>query len=152
METTVVKAPASVEMKRVFQAPVALVYQAWVEPEIMNRWFHPNQEMTSVCSAEVQVGGRYEVQMHAKEGGPYTVIGVYEEIVPEEKLVFTWRWQHDEGEEPNEETLVTVHFRAVDAGQTEITLRHERFGSDEERDSHTWGWQETFERLGEALI
>ena len=26
-----------------------------------------------------------------------------------------------------------------------------RFGSDEERDSHTWGWQETFNRLGEAL-
>ena len=66
-------------------------------------------------------------------------------------MVFTWRWLHDEGEEPNEEALVTVLFRAVDDDQTEITLQHERFGSNEERDSHTWGWQETFNRLGEAL-
>lgn len=151
MEATVVKAPASVEVKRTFQAPVAQVYRAWTEPERMNAWFHPNREMNSVCFADVRVGGRYEVQMHPKEGGPFTVVGQYEEVVPEEKLVFTWRWQHDEGEELNEETLVTILFRAVDASQTEITLRHERFGSDEERDSHTWGWQETFDRLEESL-
>lgn len=151
MEATIVKAPASVEVKRVFQAPVAKVYRAWTEPEIMNAWFHPNKDMTSVCSADLRVGGRYEVRMIPEEGGPFVVGGVYEEIVPEEKLAFTWRWQHDEGEEPNEETLVTLFFRAIDAGQTEVTLRHERFGSDEERDNHTLGWQETFNRLEEAL-
>lgn len=151
MEATIVKAPASVELKRVFQAPVARVYRAWTEPKIMNVWFHPNREITSVCSADVRVGGRYEAQMHPEEGEPFIVAGQYQEIVPEEKLVFTWRWQHDEGEEPNEETLVTLLFRAVDAGQTEVTLLHERFGSDEERDSHTWGWQETFNRLAESL-
>ena len=151
MEATIVKAPASVEVKREFQAPLAQVYRAWTEPEIMNAWFHPNPEMTSVCSADVRVGGRYEVQMLPKEGGPFIVAGRYQEVVPREKLVFTWRWQHDEGEEPNEETLVTLLFRALDAGRTELTLRHERFGSDEERDSHTRGWQETFNRLGEVL-
>lgn len=151
MEATIVKAPASVEVKRVFRAPVAQVYRAWTEPEIMNAWFHPNKDMTSVCSADLRVGGRYEVRMISEEDGPFVVGGVYEEIVPEEKLAFTWRWQHDEGEEPNEETLVTLFFRAIDAGQTEVTLRHERFGSDEERDNHTLGWQETFNRLEEAL-
>lgn len=152
MEATIVKAPATVEVKRVFQAPVAQLYRAWTEPEMMNVWFHPNKEMTSVCSVDLRVGGRYEVRMIPEEGGPFIVFGIYEEIIPEEKLAFTWRWQHDEGEEPNEETLVTVYFRAIDAGQTELTLRHQRFGSDEERDSHTWGWQETFDRLGEALV
>ncbi len=151
MEATIVKAPASVEVKRVFQAPLARAYQAWTKPEIMNAWFHPNPEMTSVCSVDVRAGGQYEVQMHPKEGGPFIVVGQYQEVIPQEKLVFTWRWQHDEGEEPNEETLVTVLFQAVDADQTEITLRHERFGSNEERDSHTSGWQETFNRLGEIL-
>jgi uncharacterized protein YndB with AHSA1/START domain len=151
MKATIVKAPASVEVKRAFRAPVAQVYRAWTEPEIMNAWFHPNPEMTSLCSADVRVGGRYEVQMHPKEGKPFIVVGQYQEVVPERKLVFTWRWQHDEGEEPNEETLVTIFFRAIDGGQTEITLRHERFGSDEERDSHASGWLETFNRLGETL-
>lgn len=152
MEATIVKAPATVEVKRVFQAPVARVYRAWTDPEIMNAWFHPNKDMISVCSADLRVGGRYEVQMIPEEGGPFIVSGVYEEIIPKEKIAFTWRWQHDEGEEPNEETLVTVYFRIIDGGQTEVTLRHERFGSDEERDSHTLGWQETFDRLGEALV
>jgi uncharacterized protein YndB with AHSA1/START domain len=151
MEATIVKAPASVEVKRVFQAPVARVYQAWVEPAMMNNWFHPNLEMTSVCTVDLRVGGRYEVQMHPKEGDPFIVAGVYEEIVPKEKLAFTWQWRHDEGEQSNEETLVTVLFHDAGDGQTEITLRHERFGSDEERDSHTWGWQETLDRLGETL-
>lgn len=151
MEATVVKAPASVEVKRVFQAPISQVYRAWTEPAMMNVWFHPNPEMTSICSVDLRVGGRYEVQMHPKEGEPFIVVGQYEEIISEEKLVFTWRWQHDEGEAPNEETLVTLLFRAIDATQTELTLLHERFGSDDERDSHTWGWQETFNRLAEAL-
>lgn len=151
MESTIVKAPASVEVKRVFQAPVAQVYRAWTEPAMMNAWFHPNPEMTSVCSIDLRVGGRYEIQMHPKEGHPYVVLGVYQELIPEKKLVFTWRWQHDEGEAPNEETLVTVSFRSVRPDETEITLRHKRFGSDEERDSHTWGWQETFNRLDEIL-
>jgi uncharacterized protein YndB with AHSA1/START domain len=151
MEATIVKAPASVEVKRLFQAPLNQVYRAWTDPALMNIWFHPNPEMTSVCSVDLRVGGRYEVQMHPKEGDPFIVGGVYEEVIPEEKLAFTWRWLHDEGEEPNEETLVTVYFRAVDGGQTELTLLHERFGSVEERDSHTWGWQETFNRLEEAL-
>jgi uncharacterized protein YndB with AHSA1/START domain len=151
METTIVKAPALVEVKRVFQAPLALVYQAWTDPKMMNAWYHPNHEMTSVCTTAVRAGGRYEVQMHPKEGKPYIVAGRYQEVIPGEKLVFTWRWQHDEGEEPNEETLVTVQFRTIDTAQTEITLRHERFGSDEERDGHAWGWQETFDRLSETL-
>ena len=151
MEATIVKAPASVEVKRLFQAPLAQVYRAWTEPAMMNKWYHPNPEMSSVCSVDLRVGGRYEVQMHPKEGNPFIVAGVYEEIIPEEKLAFTWQWRHDEGEEPNEITLVTVLFRAVGADQTELTLRHERFGSDEERDSHTWGWQETLDRLSETL-
>ncbi len=151
MEATIIKAPGSVEVKRVFQAPLSQVYRAWTDPAQMNDWFHPSPEMTSVCSADLRVGGRYEIRMHAKEGGPFIVFGVYEAIIPEEKLAFTWRWTHDEGQEPNEETLVTVHFRAIDDGHTELTLLHERFGSDEERDSHTWGWQETFNRLGETL-
>ena len=144
------KAPASVKVKRLFQAPVTQIYRAWTEPAMMNQWFHPNPEMNSVCTVDLGVSGRDEVQMHPKEGDPFIVHGVYEEIIPKKRLTFTWQWRHDEGGEPNEETLVTGMFRAIDAAQTELTLLHERFGSDEERDSHTWGWQETLERLGET--
>lgn len=148
MDTELVKSENALEMKRVFAAPVALVYRAWTDPKVMNRWFHPGAEMVSLCSVDLQVEGRYEVRMQHPEGATYVVVGVYKQIVPEERLVFTWQWQ---AEEETEETLVTVTFRTVGANQTELTLLHERFGSEEERDGHAQGWEGTLEQLAAAV-
>lgn len=148
MDAQLVKSENALEMKRVFAAPVALVYRAWTDPQMMNRWFHPHPTMVSICSVDFQVEGQYEVRMKHPEGATYVVAGVYKQIVPDEKLVFTWQWQ---AEEETEETLVTVTFRAVGDNQTELTLLHERFGSEEERDSHAQGWEGTLEQLASAL-
>ncbi len=147
MEAHLVKSETSLEVKRVFQAPVAQVYKAWIEPEMLNAWFHPDPRMRSECTVDLQVGGRYEIQMQGGEGGPYTVGGVYREIIPEEKLAFTWRWQGEE----TAEMLITVTFRALGETTTELTLLHEQFPNDEERDGHAQGWQGTFEHLATVL-
>lgn len=155
MEAQLEKTATSLEVKRVFQAPKARVYQAWTDPEMMNKWLFPDAGMYAVCRVDLRVGGRYEVQMHppkvapdepAKE--PYIVAGVYQEIIPEEKLVFTWQWQ---GDEDNEETLITLSFRSLGDSETELTLLHERFGSEESRDNHAQGWEGTFNQLAIAL-
>jgi len=149
MEEELVRTESSLELKRVFQAPVALVYRAWTEPEMMDRWFHPDSRMSSSCSVDLRVGGRYEIQMRpGGDDGPHVVEGVYREVIPEEKLVFTWRWQ---GDEKGVETLVTVTFRPVGDGATELTLLHEQFQREEERESHAKGWQGTFEQLVKLL-
>ncbi len=147
MEAQIVKSETSLEVRRVFQAPVAEVYRAWVEPEMLDAWFHPDPRMRSVCSVDLRVGGRYEIQMHGGEGGPYNVGGFYREIIPEEKLVFTWRWQGED----TAEMLITVTFQALGETATEITLLHEQIPNQEERDSHAQGWQGTFEQLASAL-
>jgi uncharacterized protein YndB with AHSA1/START domain len=147
MEAQMVKSETSLEVKRVFHAPVAKVYRAWTEPEMLNAWFHPDARMRSECTVDLRVGGSYEIQMHGGEGGPFIVGGVYREIIPEVKLAFTWRWQGEE----TAEMLVTVTFRALDEKSTELTLLHEQFPNDEERDSHAQGWQGTFEQLATAL-
>lgn len=152
MEAQLEKTRTSLALKRVFQAPKARVYQAWTDPEMLNGWFYPEAGMQAVCQVDLRVGGRYEVRMHppegAPEGAPYVAAGVYREIIPEEKLVFTWQWQ---GDEANEETLITVRFRSINDNETELTLLHERFGSEESRDSHAQGWEGTFAQLEIAL-
>ena len=141
MEAQMVKMETAVEVKRTFQAPLSRVYKAWTDAEMMNHWFHPDGRMTSTCTVDLRVGGRYEVQMHGEK--TFTVGGVYKEIVPEEKLVFTWRWQGED----TAEMLITVLFNAVNDAETELTLIHEQFPNDEERDSHAQGWEGTLEQL-----
>ena len=148
MEAQLVKSETSLKMKRTFQAPLARLYQAWIEPEMMNKWFHPSEDMTSVCSVDLRIGGRYEIQMNSPKGTSFKVGGVYREIIPEKKLVFTWRWLAAESEE---EMLITLHFREVDEETSELTLVHEQFPNLEERDSHAGGWEGTFEQLAIAL-
>lgn len=148
MEAELVKRDTSLEMKRAFAVPLSLLYQAWTDPAMMNGWFHPNPQLTSVCIVDLRVGGRYEVQMHPPQGDPYIVAGVYREIIPDEKLVFTWQWQ---GDEEAVEMLITLMFRAVSDMRSELTLRHERFPNEEERDSHQTGWDGTFDQLAAVL-
>ncbi len=148
MEAQMVKTETALEMKRVFNAPVDRLFRAWTEPEIMSKWYFPGPNMHAVCTVDLRVGGRYEVQMQPKEGDPYIAIGVYKEIVPQEKLVFTWLWR---GEDASMESLVTLLFKPLGKGETELTLLHERFSSDEERDKHGEGWVGTLDQLELAL-
>ncbi len=148
MEAQLTQTATALTLTRVFAAPAARVYQAWTDPTQMNAWLHPNPAMTSRCTVDLQVGGRYEIQMLHPKGDRHVVGGRYEEIVPGEKLVFTWRWQ---GDPTDETTRVTILFRALGEAETELTLIHERFPDEESRDSHAAGWQGTFDRLAEHL-
>jgi len=144
MEAEMVKSETALEMKRVFKASAEQLFQAWTKPEMMNNWYHSGPNMHSVCTVDLRVGGRYEVQMHPEEGDPYIVGGVYREIVPQEKLVFTWLWKH---EDASMESLVTLKFKPLGKGETELVLIHERFSNEEERDNHAEGWIAVLDQL-----
>ena len=60
--------------------------------------------------------------------------GVYREVIPNERLAFTFAWDDDQGK-PEHETLVTITFAERD-GKTELTLGRELFASEESRDDH----------------
>ncbi|MEM7536361.1 MAG: SRPBCC domain-containing protein [Chloroflexota bacterium] len=148
MSESTVKTPTSVQMRRVFNTSPAALFQAWTDPQLLAQWFHPTaQHASSVPILELHEGGRYQIVMHAGEND-HTVGGVYQTVEPSKKLVFTWQWGH----EPEiAEMLVTVEFNALEDNKTELVLLHERFPHEEERDSHEWGWNGTFEQL-EAFI
>ena len=112
------------------------LWRAWTTPEAMRRWFAPSDEFSvPVVEADVRVGGRYRIVMKAPDGEQHDVSGVYREVVPNRKLVFTWAWRST----PERESLVTVLLRAAGSG-TELTLTHEQFFDEEARDKHQHGW------------
>jgi uncharacterized protein YndB with AHSA1/START domain len=143
--------PAEHELviKRVFDAPRELVFKAWSDPEQIKRWWGPKNYPAAELSMDVRTGGRWRNRLRSTEtGDDLWHGGVFREVVPPERLVFTFAW--DEAGERGLETLVTVTF-AEQNGKTLMTFRHEFFRSVEERDGHNGGWTSTFDRLEEFL-
>ena len=135
----------SLELTHEFAASRARVFEAWTRKEQMG-WFSPIEMRVTAAEGDVKVGGNFRMSMKGEDGKVHTCYGTYEEIVPNERLVFTHQW---EGENPVE-TLVTVEFEDK-AGDTEVTLQQEGFVDPEEAKGHEEGWMSAFEHLDAQL-
>ena len=131
----------SLTIKRRLNAPPAKVYAAWTDPQMIARWFGPAGVESVEAETDLRVGGRYHIIMHVP-GDQHDVMGVYREVVPNEKLVFTWAWKST----PERESLVTVTFKPDGAG-TLLTLLHEQFFDADARDRHQHGWAGAIDKL-----
>lgn len=133
-------------IKRTFDAPRELVWKAWAEVEHAKKWWGPKGFTAPVVELGTRPGDKWRSKMVSPEGKEYWQHGVLREIVPPERLSFTFIWD----EHPDEQMLVTVTF-AERAGKTEMVFRQEGFKSVEERDGHNDGWNESFDRLSAYL-
>ena len=120
---------------RVIDAPVEAVYAAWTEPDMLRRWLAPGNATVVRAVAEAAVGGTFLIEMRGPDGRTCLARGVYRDVVPNRRLVQTWRWEGSDVE-----TLVAVEFEPDPAGRTRLTLTHSRFAHDEARDEHVQGW------------
>ncbi len=92
MSATAKTAPygeATVTLTRVFDAPRALVWKAWTDPKMMAQWFGPRGFTTPVCELDVRVGGALRIVMRGPDGNDYPMKGVFRDVAPPERLVFT---------------------------------------------------------------
>jgi len=135
---------------RVFDAPRALVYRAWTEPEHMVHWLGPQGFTSKILKSELRVGGAYRFYMRDPQGGDHWQQGVFREIVEPEKLVFTYEWANEQGQATRPQTLVTISLEDL-GGQTRMTLRQGVFESVTARDDHEGGWTSSFSRLADYL-
>ena len=138
----------SLTLKRRLNAAPERVYAAWTEPEKLAKWFGPSETIDDSVSAElnVRVGSRFRVSFKTVDGERHEVGGVYREVVPNERLVFSWAWHST----PERESLVTVSLRA-DGDGTMLTLTHEKFFDEAARVGHQRGWTGTLDKL-EAIF
>ena len=133
-------------IKRSYNAPIDVVWQAWADPVRAREWWGPRGFKAAVVELDERVGGRWRAKMVAPDGTELWQHGVYREIVPKKRIVYTFIWD----QEPNHEMLVTVGF-AAKGDKTEIAFEQTGFKSDGEREGHKDGWNESFDRLGEYL-
>lgn len=136
----------SVTIVRRIEAPPARVYAALTEPELMIRWWGPDAGPTLRAEADVRPDGRFSVVFRLLNGDEHNPTGVYREVVPGRKLVFTWEWPGM----PERESLVTFLLEPLDGG-TELTLIHEQLPDEEARKSHEEGWRGFLDKLRSFL-
>jgi uncharacterized protein YndB with AHSA1/START domain len=90
-----------IAMTRVFDAPRRLVYDALTKPELVKRWLGVFGGHTmEVCEIDLKVGGRYRYVWRNADGSKMGMGGVYKEIVPQQRIVNTERF--DEAWYPGE--------------------------------------------------
>ena len=149
----------SLTLKRRLNAAPEKVYAAWTDPAQLAKWFGPKDIEALRVESDPRVGGRFSIVMRGTDACEETgaeehhVSGVYREVVPNEKLVFTWAWRST----PERESLVTVLIKPDGAGSL-LTLIHEQFFDEEARDRHEHGWTgcldklETLSRVTECIM
>jgi uncharacterized protein YndB with AHSA1/START domain len=136
---------ATLILKRVLNATPERAFQAWTSPEHIQQWMRPEPGMVvPLASMDLRVGGKYRIQMKMPDGEFFTAVGVFKEVKPPERLVYTWDWEKDGsgaefGEVEGKPSLITVEFLKR-GEQTEFVLTHSRFATVESRDSHARGW------------
>jgi|SRR5690606_23989290 len=142
----------SLSLQRVFDAPRALVWKAWTTPETLVLWLGPVEWPAVSVSQDLRVGGEWRACLRSPDTGQdLWQGGVYREIVPPERLVFTFRWDESHEDGPPVDTLVTVEFAELPDGRTRMDFTHEGLKSEQSLVGHRHGWTSTFERL-EAFL
>ena len=125
------------------------VFSAWTKPEALKQWWGPEGFTTTIDEMDVQVNGNYKFNMHAPNGETHVLTGQYLEIVANEKLVFTWKWENGNGDFPS--TKVTIDFLEK-GNSTEVVVTHTDLPSEEEAKNHNNGWTSSLEGSLKAYL
>jgi uncharacterized protein YndB with AHSA1/START domain len=136
-------------MTRVFDSPRRLVFDALTKPELLRRWFGPRGWSLVVCEADLKVGGAWRWVLRGPDGRDMGMRGVYQEIMPPERLVSTESFDDYPGESLN--TLIL----SEEDGKTTFTITV-RYASQEIRDAviksgMEHGAAECYDKLAEML-
>ena len=153
---SVIAPERTVVVTRVFDAPREMVFRAWTDPKQVREWFPPKDFTAPVCELDPRPGGIFRIVMKGPEGEPFNGgefpgEGVFTEVVPNERLAFTFA---GEGDMPPP-IVMTVLFADQGGGKTKVTVHQtartiaeyealRKMGSEE-------GLSQSFDKLDELL-
>lgn len=151
--TAVVTLPTNTQVMitREFDVPKHLIYKAWTTPTLIRRWWSANRGEVTIADVDLRVGGTWRWVMKTSQGFDVAFHGVYREIVPDERLVFT---EVFEGM-PGAEAVTTLRFTEHD-GRTTLTMLVQHT-CQEDRDAHVnsgmeAGMQDAMDLLELAVV
>jgi uncharacterized protein YndB with AHSA1/START domain len=131
-------------LTRLIDAPRDKLYRCWTEPDLIKQWFTPRPWTTPVVETDVRPGGKSYMLFRGPEGQEFPNRGVYLEVIPNEKIVFTDAYTEawtpsakpfmtgtitfrDEGNKTRYDAVVR-HWTAEDRAQHEAMGFHDGWG------------------------
>ncbi len=135
---------STLTVSRTINADKETIFKALTNEDVMEKWFFAGPDgWSATVKSTPKVGEEYKIDMHG-ENDTYTHTGVFKEVVPNEKLVFTWNSQ------AVQDTLVTITLTEK-GDSTEVKLVHEFMPNKEMIENHTQGWTVILERLDSVV-
>jgi uncharacterized protein YndB with AHSA1/START domain len=107
----------AIAFTREFDAPRRLVFEAWTRAEHFRRWYGCRGSSMLSCEIDLRPGGAFRYVILAPDGNEYPMSGVYQEIAPPDRLVYTERFNDD----PGSESVVTLTLTER-AGRTALSV------------------------------
>jgi uncharacterized protein YndB with AHSA1/START domain len=151
----------TIRIERTFDAPRELVFQAWTRPEYLMQWYAPRGCTIRFVQLDVRPGGRFHSCIHNPQFGDCWCVGVYQEIVRPERIVYTLVTADSAGNEIEpvqaghdprwpRATLVTVTLTEV-RGATRLTLEQNVLESLAKHTGAHPSWLQMLDRLDELV-
>nr|WP_052477564.1 SRPBCC domain-containing protein [Kibdelosporangium sp. MJ126-NF4]CEL12781.1 Probable glutathione S-transferase-related transmembrane protein [Kibdelosporangium sp. MJ126-NF4]CTQ98467.1 Probable glutathione S-transferase-related transmembrane protein (EC 2.5.1.18) [Kibdelosporangium sp. MJ126-NF4] len=119
------------KVQRTIPGPPERVYRAWLDPEIMHRWFAPAEFTVAKVEVDGRVGGRVSVWQQDADGNHVGGLeATIEELAPGERIVLGWHFVGpDRATDPARASRLTVTFTSAPEGGTLLHLTHEHLGA-----------------------
>ena len=133
----------SLTIVRVIEAPPAVVFAAFVEPDKIALWWGPDDGPVTLAEVDARAGGRFHVRFRMLDGSEHGCFGNFEVFEPPHQLTMSWAW---EGED-SPASYVQATFKSSGAQHTELTFVHAQLRDDATRDSHEGGWNGALDKL-----
>lgn len=138
-------------LTRVIDAPREKLFRTWTEPELLKQWFAPLPYTTPAAELDVRPGGSSLVVMRGPDGQDMPMRGVYLDVVPNERLVFTDAFT--KAWEPTEKAFMTaiVTFEDLGGGRTRYTARALHWTVADREEHEKMGFHEGWGRCADQL-
>ena len=115
----------SLVLERLLDAPVAKLWRCWTEPTLLKQWFCPRPWSVASAELDVRAGGQSRIVMLSPEGNEFPNQGLYLEVVPERRILFTDAFTS--AWEPSEKAFMVAEVRFEPEGEKTrytATARH----------------------------
>jgi len=138
-----------ITVSKEFKVPVGRLYEAWIEPEHLKQWWKPmNMTLTEVVN-EVKSEGNINYKFEGTADAGFSINGNYQEVKPEEKLVYTWNWAFPD-EKLNSQYKLEVSFQGSDSGSRIEVTQQEEANQDLVKPKGD-GWNQALDKLASYL-
>jgi uncharacterized protein YndB with AHSA1/START domain len=147
---------------RVFDAPRALVWEAWTNPKYVMQWWGPKGFTVPSCKMDFRVGGKFLCCMRSPDGQEGWNGGEYHQIVLHEKIVYSLYFADSKGNKVDPAQYGIAHEAIDDAddvvifedfgnGQTKVTLIGNEAMEDAKNSGQLEGWNQILDKVAAVI-